>query len=151
MRLISKFKNLNTYIYLLVLLVKFDMELSRNGFNNTFKRYAYKHLNIRDIKWDKESIEKTKSEIERIFHILDVVCVWYPRKADCIHKTLLGYKIIRKNFAIPVEMVIGIKKFPFEAHAWLQCNGDNFFDDQEETSRYNIILDSRELKKEDLK
>lgn len=58
MRLISKFKNLNTYIYLLVLLVKFDMELSRNGFNNTFKRYAYKHLDIRDIKWDKESIRK---------------------------------------------------------------------------------------------
>ncbi|MED1507283.1 hypothetical protein [Bacillus proteolyticus] len=86
--MISKFKNSNTYIYLLVLLVTFDMELSRNGFNNTFKRYKTKYLNIIDIKWDKESVEKTKSEIGRIFRIFDVVCVWYPRKADTISHRL---------------------------------------------------------------
>lgn len=123
------------------MLLCFDIELHYRGFNEVFKKYAKKYYRIKDKKMTAEKFEKYTKEIETIFRKLDIVCTWYPRKADCIHKTLLGYRIIRKKYSVPVDMVVGVRKFPFEAHAWLQINGMDFFTD--DTSRYKVVITSK--------
>ncbi|MGM1034812.1 MAG: lasso peptide biosynthesis B2 protein [Bacillota bacterium] len=137
-----KLKSTFTYLYLLFLLIIFDLELSHKGFNGTFRKYTTKYYKV---KKNNLTIDKRIQEIEELFSKLDVICAWYPRKADCIHKTFLGYRIIRKKYSIPVNMVVGIRRFPFEAHAWLQCYQTNFFDDKEVTNRYKIILNSNNM------
>lgn len=141
----KRVKNIYKFVYLLILLILFDIELTLKGFNKTFKNYVSRYYKIKKINWYELVNEKSVSEIEHLFWLLDVVCAWYPRKADCIHKTFLGYRIIRKKYGIPVDMVIGVRKYPFEAHAWLQCNNNNFFNDAEETSKYKIILRSNDI------
>lgn len=141
----KKFKTVYTFIYLYILLIFFDIELYRNGFSNTFRKYTLKYSEIKEWVNDERILKKIIGEINQEFSTLDVVCAWYPRKADCIHKTLLGYRIIRKKYKLPVDMVVGIRKFPFEAHAWLKIFNYNFFDEDEKISRYKIILRSNNL------
>ncbi|MGO1134120.1 lasso peptide biosynthesis B2 protein [Bacillus subtilis] len=133
------------YIYLLIQLILFDIELSMTGFNKTFNRYTQRYYKVKSTALNEENYQEVFNHIEGLFYIFDVVCAWYPRKADCIHKTLLGYKFLRKKYSLPVDMVVGVRKFPFEAHAWLQINNQNFFSDNDETFRYNIILNSKNL------
>ncbi|MFW2948812.1 lasso peptide biosynthesis B2 protein [Bacillus velezensis] len=128
-------------------MILFDLELFIMGFNKTFNRYTFKYKKMKKTAFNEERYQEIFKQIEELFYMLDVVCAWYPRKADCIHKTFLGYKFLRRKYSIPVDMVVGVRKFPFEAHAWLQVNNQNFFDDSEETSRYNIILSSKNLSK----
>lgn len=130
------------YIYLFFRLSVLDMELFLRGFNKTFLRYSKKYEVVKNYYDQEEEMKEIFPDIENLFSKLDVVCTWYPRKADCIHKTFLGYRIMRSRFYIPVDMNVGVRKFPFEAHAWITCYGQNFFDDEEETSKYNIILTS---------
>jgi Transglutaminase-like superfamily len=135
-------KQFTRYIYLLTQLVVFDLELTIKGFTKTFRRYSKTYKNTKLVHLDESNHKEIFKDIEQLFSTLDVVCTWYPKKADCIHKTFLGYKIIRKRYSIPVEMVVGVRKFPFEAHAWLQCYGKNFFNDSQETDKYKVILQS---------
>lgn len=131
------------YVYLFFLLVIFDVELNYKGFNKTFRSYTKKYYGIKNKKISAETFESYSKEIESIFRKLDIVCTWYPRKADCIHKTLLGYRIIRKKYSLPVDMVVGMRKFPFEAHAWLQINDIDFFIDN--TNKYKIVISSKKM------
>lgn len=133
---------MKSYFYLILKLVLLDLELSIRGFNNTFEHYTKRYESIRSPFETELDLKKELSEVEILFEKLDIICTWYPRKSDCIHKTFLGYKIIRSKFHIPVDMNIGVRKFPFEAHAWITCYNQNFFDDKEETDKYNIILSS---------
>ncbi|MEW9702283.1 lasso peptide biosynthesis B2 protein [Paenibacillus sp. SI8] len=122
-----------------IMMIIFDFELSRDGFNKVFKKYSKKYT-LKAIERNPEAISNTAKEIFELFNLIDIVCAWYPRKADCIQKSFLGFKILRKKYSLPVEIVIGIRKFPFEAHAWLQINEKNVFCDDENTKKYNIIL-----------
>lgn len=85
------------YIYLLIQLILFDIELSMTGFNKTFNRYTQRYYKVKSTALNEENYQEVFNHIEGLFYIFDVVCAWYPRKADCIHKTLLGYKFLRKN------------------------------------------------------
>lgn len=133
------------FVYLFLLLIQFDIELSMKGFNKMFNNYALKYSTIQRTDWTDSLVLKYFAEIEEIFEILDIICTWYPRKADCVHKTLLGYRIIRGKYSIPVDMVVGLRKFPFQAHAWLIFDNSSFFGNEEDTSSYKIILNSFEL------
>ncbi|MGF7071674.1 hypothetical protein JOD89_005812 [Priestia megaterium] len=132
------------FLRLYIFLFLFDLELSRKGFTKTFEKYSVKYCN--KAPYDQVSQEVVK-EMEQFFLLLNIVCAWYPKKADCIHKTLIGYKVMHKKFASPVEMVVGVRKFPFEAHAWLRINQENLFP-EEETNHYKIVISSNSYVKE---
>lgn len=125
------------YSKLLILVIKVDYLLLTKGFNKTFQIFSTKYFSSKTAIVDEISSKKAE-EILHLFSTLDIVCAWYPRKADCIHKTLIGYQLIRQIYELPVEMVVGIRKFPFEAHAWLIHNGMDLFE-TEATSQYKII------------
>ncbi|MCR8845068.1 lasso peptide biosynthesis B2 protein [Paenibacillus sp. SC116] len=137
----SKFRKICSFIHIYLMLIIFDLELSWKGFNRTFEKFKNKYVVNNPIRSEAE-FKDIGNKIFNFFDMLDIVCAWYPRKADCIHKTFLGYKVVRKKYKIPVDIVVGIRKFPFEAHAWLQSNNVNFFGDDEETKKYTIVLTS---------
>ncbi|QPR70317.1 lasso peptide biosynthesis B2 protein [Lysinibacillus macroides] len=117
------------------------MELSYKGFNKTFKNYSQKFNNVKEIMVVNN--ESDKNAIEEYLEMMDIVCTWYPRKADCIQKSFLGYRLLRKKYAIPVEIAIGIRKYPFAAHAWLVYNDMNFLYDEEDTAHFKIIMNTK--------
>ncbi|MDN3233553.1 lasso peptide biosynthesis B2 protein [Priestia megaterium] len=129
---------------LYILLFLFDLELSKKGFTKTFEKYSVRYFNNTP---NDQISQNVVEDMESFFLLLNIVCAWYPKKADCIHKTLIGYRVMHKKFALPVEMVIGVRKFPFEAHAWLRINQQNLFP-EEETNHYKIIISSHSYIKE---
>lgn len=129
------------FLYLFGLLLKLDIYLSINGFSKTFSKYSVKYY-----KKDSELFnEETAKEVLEFFNLLDVVCTWYPRKADCIHKTLIGYKILRRKYSLPVDMVVGVRKFPFEAHAWLKMHNNDLFEEVVVTDSLKVVLESKKI------
>lgn len=126
-------------LYLYKELISLDFQIRRKGFDKVLRDY----INRYTIYGSKETLTKENSEeILEWFNLLDKVCCWYPRKADCIHKTLIGYKILQSKYGLPVNMVIAIKKFPLEAHAWIQYQGYNLFEEMENIYLLKIIIDS---------
>jgi hypothetical protein len=45
-----------------------------------------------------------------------------------------------------VDLVIGVKKFPFSSHAWLVLNDKNVNEDETYTNQFLVILSSKGLK-----
>ncbi|MFP7416621.1 lasso peptide biosynthesis B2 protein [Priestia filamentosa] len=138
------FKKVKLFLYSYTSLVLLDLKLLSKGFTKTFENYSTKYSKNFS---HKHVSEEVVEDIENFFLLLNIACAWYPKKADCIEKTLIGYKVMRKKFALPVEMVIGVRKFPFEAHAWLKIDQQNLFQ-EEETSQYKVIISSNSYSKE---
>ncbi len=124
------------FICLYARLTIFDIRLHRVGFNELFYKYSQSY----PVELESPISGYDSRKIDEDFRMLDIVCTWYPRKADCIHKTFLGYMILRRKYNIKVNMVVGVRKFPFEAHAWLKKDSYDFF--QEDTDKYKVILNS---------
>lgn len=130
-------------LYIYLNLIMFDIQLRVFGFENVFEKYV-KYYQIKN---RKESITSEEiDEVSRWMKMIDKACASYPFEAQCLHRSFLAYRFIRMKFFIPVELVIGVKKFPFHAHAWLKLKDKNFNESPEYTDGLIIILNSEEGK-----
>ncbi|MBD2665673.1 hypothetical protein B6N60_04528 [Richelia sinica FACHB-800] len=41
----------------------------------------------------------------------------------CKERALVGYHLLRTFYGLPATLVIGIDRYPFQVHAWVECNG----------------------------
>ncbi|MBD2296474.1 lasso peptide biosynthesis B2 protein [Anabaena sphaerica FACHB-251] len=41
----------------------------------------------------------------------------------CKERSLVGYHLLRTFYGLPATLVIGIDRYPFQVHAWVECNG----------------------------
>jgi prolyl oligopeptidase len=49
-------------------------------------------------------------------------CPYYHREARCLQKSAVLVCLLRSR-GLPVELVIGVSKLPFRAHAWVELDG----------------------------
>lgn len=133
------------FIRIYTQLVYFDIKLRKRGFHNIFYKYIEKYActDINEVLVSGGSKAKIKIFEDRVndfISLIDCACAFYPLKADCMHRSFLGYKFLRQNLSLPVDLVIGVTKFPFSAHAWLKLGADNINELEENTRQYNVIL-----------
>ena len=48
---------------------------------------------------------------------------YWRRRLDCLPRALTTYVLLRRR-GIPATFRIGVKRFPFGAHAWIECGGE---------------------------
>ncbi|PWV95959.1 transglutaminase superfamily protein [Paenibacillus cellulosilyticus] len=126
-------------LHVLTALISFHMQLRLFGFQRLFKTYIQKY----EIREERTSI--TEDEIQQIedwMALIDRTCTSVPFDAQCMHRSFLAYRFVRSRFRVPVNLVIGVRKFPFYAHAWLMLRGKNFNEPPDFTDTLSIILDS---------
>jgi hypothetical protein len=58
--------------------------------------------------------------------------------ADCLPRSLALFEFLR-SLGFAVEHRIGVRQFPFAAHAWTEYRGHVVHDDPENISRYTVI------------
>ncbi|WP_181155509.1 MULTISPECIES: lasso peptide biosynthesis B2 protein [unclassified Paenibacillus] len=125
---------------LYISLVRIDLSLQVVGFETLLQRYmrlySLDSVNVQKVK----ETNYIKEEINKMLVTIDYVCTVYPRSAQCMHRSFLGYQYLRKKFYLPVELVVGVRKMPFGAHAWLMLNGQNINEDSQYTDQFQIIL-----------
>ncbi|WP_339301576.1 lasso peptide biosynthesis B2 protein [Paenibacillus sp. FSL R5-0623] len=128
---------------LYISLFRIDLSLQLFGFEKLFQRYMQLYS------LDKVNSQKTRGnnyieDINKMLESIDYICTVYPRSAQCMHRSFLGYQYLRKKFHLPVELVVGVRKMPFSAHAWLVLNGQNINEDSQYTDQFQIILSTEE-------
>ncbi|MGO5137595.1 lasso peptide biosynthesis B2 protein [Clostridium butyricum] len=146
-------RKIRLIIVLLINIFILDIQLKVKRFKDIIKSYCEKYEKI-DIKLygkcTKEEQFKLQEDLDDLVIAIQEASEIYPFNAKCLHRTLIGYKFLRKKYHLPVKFVIGVKKFPFDSHAWLKWNdefGDeNIFELEEDTNNYEIIVDSSKYK-----
>jgi hypothetical protein len=64
---------------------------------------------------------------------------WYYRtRLDCLPKALTLFSLLR-NQGIPAELCLGVKRFPFAGHAWVEVNGAVIDTKPEQVRPYTVI------------
>lgn len=91
-----------------------------------------------------EVLKNNQVAILRYFKIIDKVCLIYMGDAKCLHRSILQYRYLRNKFGLPVKIVVGVKKFPFAAHAWIRwmTNNQEVYENSEGVAGYKVIFDS---------
>lgn len=120
-------------------LILIDLKLRLFGFHKIFPPFIKKYKLYED---DQPITEELAEKLNDLLNSIDLTCSSYPFDAKCLHRSFLGYQFIRKKYQVPIELVIGVKKFPFTSHAWLTYKGMNVNEDPKYTNEFSVILTS---------
>ena len=73
--------------------------------------------------------------VDRILEAVRTATRYYfRRRLDCLPRSLTIYVLLRRR-GIPASFHIGVKRYPFGAHAWVECLGE-VLDDSANTWRH---------------
>jgi hypothetical protein len=103
----------------LACLISTRRALAREGFARTYDRYAA--FSVASSKPDLDGLLKAFSRAEHVF-----ITQRAPR--DCLVRSLSLFRFLR-SANVSVQHVIGVRRFPFGAHAWVEYNGAPMLDD----------------------
>ncbi|WP_025029000.1 lasso peptide biosynthesis B2 protein [Caldalkalibacillus mannanilyticus] len=136
-------KKIYWYIYVLIKIIKINGRLKKEGIKSVHQKHFQQNKELPELR------NVPKEEVEFIYFILniiDAVCFYYIGKARCLHRSVAGYEIFMKK-KIPIDLVVGVSKFPFMAHAWLEYNGRVVNDEGDMRNKYTIQMDTSILRK----
>ena len=133
------------WIYAFCSICAFNIKLKRTNLTYMYKKYSSNYEAIPVVAYLSYSEKDTTKLSDKIClwaTVCEQVCRFLPFDAKCAHQSFFLYKIIRGKYGIPVSLVIGVCPYPFSAHAWLMLGDENIFEEEYETSRYNVMLRS---------
>jgi hypothetical protein len=74
----------------------------------------------------------------RVCDAVDAACAGYLHQVYCLQSAAAAVCLARLS-GLPARLVIGIRRPPFAAHAWVEIDGQVVMNDRPELSRYHII------------
>jgi hypothetical protein len=108
----------------LFLFVLIDLGLHFFGFNRVYKAF---------VRWTRTLKRRVPEAQEQdvldrtLAAVVTATRLYYRRRKDCVPKSLTIYYLVRKQ-GIDANLCIGVKKFPFAGHAWVEY-GSRIVDD----------------------
>lgn len=61
--------------------------------------------------------------VAEVLNAVERACAWYPKTAACLQRSAALTRLLTQG-NIAAELVIGVQKFPFRSHAWVEVNGE---------------------------
>jgi len=83
--------------------------------------------------------ESDDTLIERICSNVDCACIWYWKEVLCLQRSAATACLLR-DYGIPAQLVIGVQRMPFKAHAWVEVAG-RVVNDRSYTNEIYAVLD----------
>ena len=80
-------------------------------------------------RWGRRSVEAAPLAVQRrrLHRVVEAVRTasryYHRRSLDCLPRSLAIYVLLRRQ-GVPATLRIGVKRFPFAAHAWVECLGE---------------------------
>jgi hypothetical protein len=53
---------------------------------------------------------------------VDRACIWYPKELACLPRSAATTCLLKQH-GIEARMIIGVRRMPFAAHAWVEVDG----------------------------
>ncbi len=107
--------------------------LARHGFAATYG--AYEALPVPDAAAD---VDERLAEAVAAFAKAENVFHMKRAPEDCVPRSLALFRFLR-SVGIPVEHCIGVRRFPFGAHAWVEFRGEIVHDSLSTTTNYGTL------------
>ena len=60
---------------------------------------------------------------------------YYRRRRDCLPRALTACLLLWRS-GVPATLHIGVKRYPFGAHAWVECNGQTVIGESRDDWRH---------------
>lgn len=97
------------------------------------------------------STEQMRANVRRTAQMVAAACRRYPLRSDCLPRTIILWSLLRRR-GINADVRIGVRcdtQGEFQAHAWLEWNGEVINDAGDVARQYlpfnRPVLDSIEL------
>jgi hypothetical protein len=58
--------------------------------------------------------------------LVDRACMYSPWSTRCLARAAIATRLLR-SLGFPVTMVTGVQRLPFNAHAWVELNGEPIY------------------------
>jgi Transglutaminase-like superfamily len=86
-----------------------------------------------------DAAARTIREIRRAIQIASKF--YYRSRKHCLPSAMLAYFLMKKR-GLPVDLCLGVKKYPFRAHAWVEHDGQLVFTSPADIKKYTVIMKS---------
>ena len=101
------------------------------------RSFAALHLKIQN--WPVARRPVVPGTDERVRKAIERACVWYPKTSLCLPRSAVATCLLR-DAGIPAQLVIGVQKIPFKAHAWVEVAG-RVVNDKPEVQKEYMVMD----------
>jgi hypothetical protein len=68
-----------------------------------------------------------------------LAAAFFPGRALCLERSLTLWYVLRSR-GVPVELCLGVQKFPFAAHAWVAYRGTPLNDVPEHVAHFQPLM-----------
>lgn len=89
-------------------------------------------------RWPTRDQSTDRETAERICTAVDRAATYYFKRAWCLQRSATATCLLRWN-GVPAELVIGVQKAPFYAHAWVEVEGRVLNDHPIVQDRYTVL------------
>jgi hypothetical protein len=110
-------------------LVRFEFYLRRENFRALYDRVHNCPLSNR---------ARRATTVEDICGAVDTASIWYWKQVRCLQRSAATCCLLRQ-YGIPAQMVIGARQLPFQAHAWVEVEGQIVNDRPYARERYTVL------------
>jgi hypothetical protein len=105
--------------------------LAKNGFSTTYRRYSGLAKPVAEGRQLDDMLRRAERAFARAEHFF----VMRTAPKDCLPRSLALYRFML-SAGIPVDHCIGVMRFPFAAHAWVECRGRVLNDSESKVRLY---------------
>lgn len=88
--------------------------------------------------WPVSRIVSGKPAHEEICAAVKKAASWYPRQSVCLQRSAVATCLLRQS-GIEAELVIGCRRIPFGAHAWVEIGGEVANDKKQVQDFYKVL------------
>lgn len=127
----------------LLALVMADLGLRFFGFSRVF---LFVDRWMRRSRTEAGAMPTQRRMVYRVLEAVRTASRYYHRRGlDCLPRSLAIYVLLRRH-GVPATLRIGVKRFPFAAHAWVESLGEVLDDSSDDWRRepYVPILSTGE-------
>jgi hypothetical protein len=102
------------------LVVSAYVELIRFGFHIKRKDFSALHSAVRNCRV--RTLTTPRASLAELCRALDIASIWYWKRVLCLQRSAAATCLLRRH-GIPAQLVIGTQQIPFNAHAWVEVDG----------------------------
>jgi hypothetical protein len=93
--------------------LRVDLTLQLRGFSHVYETVARHRL---------RAVTYPGEIVAAVCRAVDRACTFYPRQALCLQRSAAATCVLRDH-GVAASLVIGARKHPFRAHAWVEVDG----------------------------
>ncbi len=130
---------------IIILFKKIDLWLKKEDFQSVIEGVVRQAEKKTLKNYTEDERKKVERKINKSIYNIEIASTIYWHEAKCLHRTIAQYMLFRGEYGMPVKMVIGVNKFPFASHMWLEWQGEQralVCEYDENIVGYDVIFDS---------